>query len=349
MISQKQIEEIREHLEKAQNPIFLFDNDPDGLCSFLLLRRYIGRGKGFPVKSFPGLTDSYVRKVNELNADYVFILDKPVVDEDFFKEIEKTNVPVVWIDHHKLQQKVPPFVNYYNSLKNSEGGEPVTYMSYKISDKKEDLWIALIGCISDMFFPEFYSDFKKKYPDLAINSDNAPEVLYKSVIGKMCRIMSFALKDRTTNVISMIRFLIESETPYDILEKNSKNYNMHKRFEQIDRKYQKFLNKAREVEKNSDNKNILFFQYGGDLSISSDISNELKYDFPEKVVVVAYVIGAKTNISVRGKKIREKVLDVIKNLEDATGGGHEDAVGARVKTEDLERFRNNLENMIDSK
>ena len=44
MLTKKQINEIREHLEKAQNPLFFFDNDPDGLCSFLLLQRYIGRG-----------------------------------------------------------------------------------------------------------------------------------------------------------------------------------------------------------------------------------------------------------------------------------------------------------------
>lgn len=32
MLTEKQISEIREHLEKAQNPLFFFDND-DGLCS----------------------------------------------------------------------------------------------------------------------------------------------------------------------------------------------------------------------------------------------------------------------------------------------------------------------------
>jgi single-stranded DNA-specific DHH superfamily exonuclease len=39
MLNDKQIDEIREHLEKAQNPLFFFDNDDDGLCSFLLLQR----------------------------------------------------------------------------------------------------------------------------------------------------------------------------------------------------------------------------------------------------------------------------------------------------------------------
>ena len=49
MLSEKQVKEIREHLEKAQNPLFFFDNDQDGLCSFLLLQRYIGRGKGIAI------------------------------------------------------------------------------------------------------------------------------------------------------------------------------------------------------------------------------------------------------------------------------------------------------------
>ena len=75
MLTKKQIEEIRGHLNSSQNPLFLFDNDQDGLCSFLLLQKYLGRGKGFPVKSSPSLTQDYFRKVEEFNADYIFVLD----------------------------------------------------------------------------------------------------------------------------------------------------------------------------------------------------------------------------------------------------------------------------------
>ena len=49
MLTQKQIKEIREHLDKAQNPLFFFDNDVDGLTSFLILQRYIGSGRGIAV------------------------------------------------------------------------------------------------------------------------------------------------------------------------------------------------------------------------------------------------------------------------------------------------------------
>ncbi|MBA7634036.1 hypothetical protein ES703_41610 [subsurface metagenome] len=144
---------------------------------------------------------------------------------------------------------------------------------------------------------------------MAVDSKDAFEILYKSQIGKIARIFSFALKDRTTNVINMLRFLIKIKTPYEVLEKNNKNYTMHDRFSQIDAKYQKLLKKAIALEKASGK--ILFFQYSGDLSISSDLSNELSYLFPKKIIVVIYIIGLKANISVRGKKIRKATLSEI--------------------------------------
>lgn len=351
MLTQEQISEIKEHLSKAQNPLFFYDNDQDGLCACLLLQRYIGRGKGVAIRSFPAMTKDYFRKVEELNADYVFILDKPSVEKDFFNEVAKINLPVVWIDHHELQKKemneIPDFVNYYNPLYNKNpSNEPITALCYQITQKEDDLWIAVAGSISDKFYPNFYEDFKKQYPELAINSKEPFGILYKSNIGKVARIMGFALKDKTSNIVKMFKFLIKSKNPYDVLNENSENYFMHKRFEHIEKKYQKFLEKARESK--DDYKNIIFFQYGGDTSISSDLANELSYEFPDKAIIVAYISGIKANISARGKGIREPILKVINEIDNATGGGHEDAVGAQVKIEDLEMFKKKVLKIIDT-
>jgi len=346
MLSEKQVNRIKEHLEKAQNPVFFFDNDPDGLCSFLLLQRFLGKGKGVPIKSFPGLDESYFRKISELNADYVFILDKPVVSEDFFNRVHEVNLPIVWIDHHEVdKEKVPKFVDYYNPMYNEEKtNEPVTALCYQVNNNKDLLWLAVVGCISDKFFPDFYEEFKRKYPDLSNDSEDAFGVLFSSQIGKIVQIFNFALKDRTTNVINMIRFLMEAKSPYDVLNECGKNRSMHKRFEQINSKYQKLLKKAVAVGRNSGR--VLFFRFGGDLSISKDLSNELSYLFQDKYIVVAYVKGNYANISARGENIRKAVLKAIDNLENASGGGHKDAVGARVQLEDLEEFRNIIEDNI---
>jgi len=345
MLTKKQMNEIREHLEKAQNPLFFFDNDPDGLCSFLILQRYIGRGKGIAIKSFPGMSVDYFKKALELNADYIFILDKPIVSAEFFEEVKKFNIPVVWIDHHKMEGlEVPDFIYYYNSaFKNPKKNEPVTYLCYKTTNRKEDLWIAVIGCISDRYVPDFYSDFLKTYPDLSIKSKDAFEIFYKSQIGNLARMFSFSLKDTITNVVKMTKFLCAAKNPYEVLEENNKNREMHIKYKQILKTAKKFVEKAKSFAGES---KFLFFQYSGDLSISADLANELTYLYPDKIIVVIYLSGIKANISVRGKKIKSLVLKSLKDIQDATGGGHEDAVGAQVRREYIEIFKENMRNNL---
>ena len=344
MLTKKQVEEIKEHLNKAQNPVFFFDNDQDGLCSFVIMRKFCEKGKGVQIKSYPAMNKDYFRKVSELKADYVFILDKPVVEKDFFDEAEKINIPVVWIDHHDVQVKIPEFVHYYNPVLNKKRtNEPVTHLCYQISGKKEDLWLDIIGCISDHFYPETYPDFAKIFPELAFDSKEPFDILYKSQIGKITRILGFALKDTTTNVVNMLRFLIKARNPYDILEETKENFVIHQRFSQIDKRYNKLLDKAKALADESER--ILFFQYGGDMSISSELSNELMYLFPDKIIIITRVNGLIASISARGKNVRGIISKAIEDISDSRSGGHENAVGGQMKAEDLEKFKENLKKL----
>lgn len=345
MLNNVQLEEIRDHLNNAQNPVFFFDNDQDGLCSFLLLQKYLGRGKGFPIKTSPALTKDYLRKVEEFNSDYIFILDKPEVSEEFVQEIEKKNIPIVWIDHHEISpDKIPGYVNYYNPLfEEDKKNEPVTYLCYKITKRKEDMWLAIVGCISDNLVPDFYNDFMKEFPDLCKEDNDAFNLFYGSEIGKIARIIGFGLKDKISNVIGMVKFLISCKTPYDFLEESNKNKTVHRRFQEVDKKYQKILEKAK---KSANSGKLLFFKYAGEISMSSDVANGLKYLFPDKIVFVLYTKGFKVNISGRGKEVKKIILSAIEGLENSTGGGHENAVGAQIRKEDVKEFEKRIKNLV---
>jgi len=350
MLNEKQINEIRKHLEKAQNPLFFFDNDNDGLMSFLLLRRYIGRGKGVIIRSFPDLNASYYRKVEELKPDYIFILDKPIVSKEFLEKVKKDNLPIVWIDHHQventylLDENNKEGIYYYNPFFNDKTSEPVSYLSYKITNQKEDIWLALIGNISDCYMPDFYDNFEKKYPELGKkNPKSAFDLLYNSEIGKIARILDFSLKDTITNVVNMTKFMIKIKGPLDILEENANTQQILKRYNEIDSKYQQLMEKARELAK----KKFIYFQYGGNLSLSANIANQLIYEFPDKIVIVAFINGDIANISLRGKgNIRKLTLEAINGIESATGGGHESATGAKMSISDLPKFKENIEKLL---
>jgi hypothetical protein len=200
---------------------------------------------------------------------------------------------------------IPEFVNYFNPCLNLEkSNEPTTYLCYKSVEKKEDLWLAIIGCISDRFTPEFYEDFKKEYPDLSINSKDPFDIFYNSQIGLISKIFSYGLKDSITNVNKMLKFLISNKSPYEILEETPKNIEMHIKYKQISKRINKLVEKAIS---NIKNDKIFFFQYGGDLSISSDLALELNLLFPKNKKCVIYFSGITANISARGVKIREQI------------------------------------------
>lgn len=338
MLTTQEIQEIREHLENAKNPVFFFDNDPDGLCSFLLLQRFIGRGRGIAIKSSPGLSGTYMKRVEELQADYIFVVDKPIIDDDFIEEAEKKNIPVVHIDHHNVAKSKAQY--YYNTYYSSKKTEPVSYICYKITNRKEDTWISAIGCITDCYLPDFTEELRKRYPELIENKYKGPfDILYNSRLGKLAMILSFGLRDTTTNVVSMIRLLINANSPYDLLEENSKTKGLFKRFEDINEKYQKILKKAEE-EIDGD---ILFFNYAGDLSISQYIAQELSYKYPHKAIAVVYTKGNISNLSLRWEKdIRTATINAVKDIEGASGGGHEHATGARVPADKILFFKERL-------
>jgi len=344
MLTNKQIEEIREHLNRAQNPLFFFDNDNDGLMSFLLLRRYLDRGRGVSIKSFPDLNANYYRKVKELNPDYIFILDKPIVSSAFIEKAGEDNIPVVWIDHHKVEVPNSENIHYYNPLLNGSDNEPVAYLSYKIAAKKEDIWLAVIGCVSDSYIPDFYEEFLEKYPELGKkNPKSAFDVLYNSEIGHIARVLDFSLKDTTTNVVNMIRFMIRAKNPIDILEENSKTKQILKRYDEINSKYQVLINKARsQVEEK-----LVYFQYSGVFSLSAHVANQLSYEYPDRVIVVVYLSGDVANISLRGPcDVRELTLKAIEGIDGASGGGHTNATGAKMNVSDLPMFKERIEELI---
>jgi single-stranded DNA-specific DHH superfamily exonuclease len=340
MLSETELKEIKGLLEKSQNPLFFFDNDVDGLCSYLLLQRYLGRGRGIPIRSFPDLNKTYVRKIDELNADTVFILDKPKVSEEFIDEVSGKNIPIVWIDHHEAgtDPRIIKKVHYFNSFPLSE---PVTYICYKISGKDE--WLAMVGCIGDVFKPGFAGKFAGEFPELYNNSLSAFDSLFLTEIGKVARILNFALKDTTTNVVKMMKFLSQAKNIYDILEENKLTRQIHNRFNQLKKSYDKLMTRAEEQISSS---KLIFFTYSGEMSISSEIANGLYFKHKDKFIVVAYRGPDKVNVSIRGKNAKKITEKLISEIEGATGGGHEEATGAQIPSDKFEDFKQKVEELV---
>lgn len=339
MISKSQILEIREKLEASQNPLFFYDNDCDGLCSFLILRRALNRGKGVTIKSFPDLKAQYCRKIDELNPDTIVILDKAELSQEFADYAEEKDIPIIWIDHHetKTPKETIKKTFYYTS---HPSAEPTSYIAQKIFNRQDDIWLSLLGCIADVYLPEFAKKFSADNPELLPPNLDAFTALQSTTLGKIARKLNFGLMNSTTSILILTKYLFKANSPYDILEENQSTREFHKRVNQLEKFFNKQIEKAESQIK--ENSKLLFFTYSGNTSMSSEISNQLSFRHKDKLIVVAFLRPEKANISIRGKNALKITKLATKDILGATGGGHEEATGAMVPILDFEKFKENI-------
>ncbi|MFH1637536.1 MAG: DHH family phosphoesterase [Candidatus Woesearchaeota archaeon] len=332
MILEEDIKKIREHLDSSENPLFFFDDDPDGLCSYLLLKKYAKKGHGVVVKCSPVLDQAYIRRIKEYSPDKVFVLDKPVIEQEF---IDKVNVPVVWIDHHSPVEIKG--AKYFNPrIRDPKDDRPTSYWCYKVTGN--DLWLAMCGIIGDWYLPEFTGEFAKKYPGLLGDVKDPGDALYNTELGKLIRILSFILKGKTSYVTKCIRVLEKIESPYEILNQETpKGKFIYKYYSKVAKNYESLLQDA--IKKVGKKKVALFIYPSTKMSFTGDLANEMLHRFSERLVIMGREKEDKVIMSIRSKKIRIPAL-LKKALEglDGYGGGHEYACGCSVASKDFDEF-----------
>ena len=341
MLTNKQLQQIKEELDNSQNPLFFFDDDPDGLCAFLLFYRYKKEGHGFVVKTHPKLDARSAPKIEQYDADKAFVLDIAKLEQDF---IDASKVPVIWVDHHGPYERNN--VKYFNPrIIQKDANIPTTYLCYKVVE--QDLWIAMVGCIADYYLPDFLDEFKKKYPDLLNDKKTVGDLYFKSKVGTLIKIFSFSLKGKTSDVMKNIKILTRIESPYEILnQETAKGKFIFQRYEKINKLYIDLLDSA---VKTVGKEKLLVFTYSEDkMSFTGDLANELLYRFPDRIIMVGRKKDDDLRISLRSKNILlPPILEKSLAGLEGYGGGHEYACGANVKEshfkEFIERIKNNMD------
>jgi nanoRNase/pAp phosphatase (c-di-AMP/oligoRNAs hydrolase) len=332
-LTPKQVEEIKDEVLSSKRPLFFFHDDPDGLASFLLLYRMVNEGIGIPLKTSAEMGIEFSKKVESYQPDKVFILDKPGVSQDF---IDAVKVPIIWIDHHTPQKRHK--VKYYNPrVADANEYTANAYLCYQVS--QDDEWIAMVGCAGDQYIPPNLEKIKEDYPDIIEKNIKKPEdILFNSDFGKLAKMFSFCLKGKMDDVRKCIKIMTRIKTPYELLKQETPAAKfIYKRFEEVNREYQKILKDAL-AQKSDDN--ILLFLYNQDqMSLNQDLANELLYKNKEKVIIIGRTKSGEVKLSFRTTKYNLPPI-IQKALEgcEGYGGGHEKAAGANIKETDFEKF-----------
>ncbi len=347
MLTKKQYAQILDELDNCNRPLYFFHDDSDGLSSFLLLYRYKKEGKGVCVKSHPKVDDRFFKIVHEYQPDKIFILDLAILDEAFVEEFR--GVPIVWVDHHAPTRI--PGVKYFNPrIENKDDNTCVSHICYEVikHERPDDIWISAAGIIGDWQMTSVTEEFSKRYPDLLPASIKRPEkALFDSPFSKLVKIFNFLLKGRTQEVMKCVKILTRIESPYELLNGETPRANfIVKRFEKINETYESLIKFA--ISKVSKSR-LLVVKYREDkMSFTGEMSNELLYRYPDKVILVAREKSGEMKCSLRtspGLNLPDAIDKALVGVS-GYGGGHEYACGSCVKLEDFPTFLEQLKEAI---
>ncbi len=332
------LEKIYKLIENSENPLIFFDDDPDGLCSYLLIKKHFKKGNPIVVKSSPELDISYIKKINEYSPDLVVVLDKPIISQDF---IDHVNVPMVWIDHHPINDVKG--INYFNPLFNDKNdSRPVSYWCYQLT--KENLWISAVGVASDYSLATS-EEFNEKFPDLCEYTNDPGKIMFETKLGKLIKMFHFILKGNPYKALQYVALIEKIESPYELLEGSSENAReIIKIYKKVSKEYELLLSEALKPQKS----NLHMFIYDSkSSSFTSELSNEVTFRFKDKMILVGRQKNGLVKLSLRYQKadLRKILQKSLEGLE-GTGGGHEHACGSHIKIEDFNEFVKRLESYI---
>ena len=325
---------IKEELETSENPLILHDDDPDGLCSYLLLKRYAKKGKGIMVKPKANVDAEHLKYVEEYAPDKVFIVDIAQVSEEFLR---KVNLPVIWIDHHQLQEHLN--AQYFNPRKHAQNeNEPATYLCYHTV--KQDLWIAAVGSVADWQLTDVATAFSSKYPELLSPKITYPgEAIFDSKLGKIIRIFSFIMKGPEEGAYRNIALLEKIESPEELLEGKSEEARAILSYcKPYEEEYEQLIKQALEAPEEND---VVIFTYKNRNSFTGELANELLYRRRGKLIVIAREKGEQMRMSLRGDTehpVLPRLQKAMSMMKTGKGGGHEHACGASIHRDEFTEF-----------
>lgn len=326
------VSDIRKLILNSNSPFFIFDNDPDGLCSFLVLYKKFRKGSFRCSTSSPHDMEFYEKIISEKDPDLIIFLDRPFLSQNF---VDNCEVPIIWIDHH------PPLnikkILYLNS-RHFGMTNPTSYLAYKIAGQEK--FISALGCVADWHIPDFFEEVRREHYNLIGSAKKPGEILFKTNFGLIVRMLSFNLVGDEKEIEKSIEILTNSENIHEILNCKNQFDFLCRKFKKVNSKYRSLLEEAQQ--EISDDILILF-TYSSGISLTGELSDELMFKNPEKVVIVARKHKENYKMSLRSMKfnLHKPLNESLKGLR-GLGGGHEHACGANIYYRDFEKFVNSF-------
>lgn len=342
----KRAVEFLKNITDKDEIIIIFNNDGDGICSCVLLERYLHGKTG---KRSYGIAQpmppdkNLIRRVQSTVPSKIILTDMAIDQQPALVKKLAGMCEVLIIDHHQVNQNMNSrrVVHYNPRIESRKIYQSSSYGAYKICsqimDTKESLWVAAVGMVSDYnldFSQDIVTDIRKRF--------GIEGKLYDSWIGRIADMIEAGRATKAFSCEQMMEIIFAAKNHEDILN--------NQKFIEAYRELQNEIVAVLEDAKTSSEiaGKVMLYNIKSKYNLSSAISTRMSEIYRNRLIVIYQKAGSRIKVSARN----QKGMNVGKILENAvkgfgSGGGHEAAAGATMDIKDWERFKENVVKLAD--
>jgi len=325
----------------------------DGLCSAVIIKKAIERILNLKINNIISyttyeITEEIIEYFKKNNIKKAIFTDLSIdVKPEMVKKAEE-NIELLIIDHHQYQYDLNSertiFIHASEINKEIDSSKyPASKLVYDLFSELTDLedldWISVIGLISDMGYntwKDFCDNILKKY------KIETKETIFRTQIGKAKGTLSTALMFTDIKTEKILKILEEAKNYNDIINNDYLKKLQKKANEELN-KWIENRNKAEKYDR------LVIYEIKPKLHISSTLSTILSMEFfKDKTLIVITDISGTQELIISARdqsrkiNLNEFLKEATKDLPESTAGGHIPAAGAKIRREDLEKFKENI-------
>ncbi len=345
------------NMTKKDEPIIIFHNDADGVCSAALMARFLRRRlrKKIDVMTQPiPLQKNFVSKIKLSLPSKIIFVDLAVDQNPRLIKRLESFCEVLIVDHHPVNHDMNSKKTvHYNPLFTKKVYQSASYLVFKILshfpefNESKNAWIALVGAIGDYDLSnsgDLIRKAKRYYPDVISSLDD--ETVRNSVFGQIADMIA-AGKAVKMPLEDVERIVEDARTYRDVLE----NEKLKEAYKTIQSELERIIIDANS--KIDPGRKIFFYELKTKYSMRAMVATRLAEIWPEKIVLVWQKVRNKVRVACRNQKV---IYDVGKLLRSAltpgmkaSFGGHPAASGGVIDEKDWDEFRERLIRIVEKK
>ncbi|MBI5398862.1 DHH family phosphoesterase [Candidatus Woesearchaeota archaeon] len=330
------------------------DTDPDGICSGVLVATSVERIRQKPVDLVISkdhgkvtLTDGNLKMLQQHKINKLFTTDLGVDgDPATLKRAEET-CEIIIFDHHKLVNDVnsPRTIlikSQYLVTRIDPSQYPASKLVYDLFSRHVDLsdrdWLAAAGLIADASaktWQTFLDVLFVKYGEKKLDN------IFDTPFGMVGRIITSTIGIEEGQVSALFECVLEAKSYRDILASRFRKYE-----EKYSAELQRCINEHKKKAEFHRELERMWYEIKSPYKINSPVSTILSF-MPEYLSTTIIVLQDMHDgfYAISGRRQDGKVAmndllaDCVNGLENANGGGHRPAAGAKVAKKDLQIFK----------